>query len=98
MTVEAGRGRVVQLGTKLRRGRCPITQKRLDDAEPHRMQQQISACHLYENTPITITYGNIGENNNGWVGIDDGRTGDQQQRVDRSTDEAGEGRDIARRS
>jgi len=43
--VEAARGHIVELGGELARGQRPVAQERLDDAEPHRVQQQVGGGH-----------------------------------------------------
>ena len=45
VTVQAPGGHVVEFGGELARGQRPVTEERLDYAKPHRVQQQIRACH-----------------------------------------------------
>ena len=43
--VDAGGGHVGQLGRELAGGERPVAEERLDDAQPHRVQEQVSAGH-----------------------------------------------------
>jgi hypothetical protein len=45
VAVQAARRHVLQLGGELAGGQRPVAEERLDDAQPHRVQQQVSACH-----------------------------------------------------
>jgi len=45
VAVDAGGGHVGQLGGELAGGEGAVPEERLDDAQPHRVQQQVSASH-----------------------------------------------------
>ena len=45
VTVDAGGGHVGQFGRELAGSEGPVAEERLDDAQPHRVQEQVSASH-----------------------------------------------------
>jgi hypothetical protein len=50
MPVQAAGGHVVKLGGELARGQRTVAEKCLDDAQPHRVEEKISAYHRQQSS------------------------------------------------